>query len=273
MAAAREQLDLFGAPAAPAGAAPDEVDDQALDVERAAQRPRTRGACLAGGINAQRPCPWVTCPHSLLLELTAPNGDHAVAGEVAGLVVRGAVAQPQPSLLLNRARRDGRPALGRPPTLAPDASKREVAAFEDAAVEQLETMPETCALDVATRRPWPGDSSRGLGNTDEEVAEVLGLSVEAVIVAEAEARSQFRGQAYLGGMAPPATVPRTLSRREGETPEQAIARAKEHAAGTWWPRVADETPEAGEGRWTWQVYELVDAADGLRLAAESTSAR
>ena len=34
-------------------------DAEALEI----QRPRTRGDCLAGGCNAARPCPWVSCEH------------------------------------------------------------------------------------------------------------------------------------------------------------------------------------------------------------------
>ena len=35
------------------------------------QRPITRGDCLAGGINEQRPCPWISCAYHLGPEQTA----------------------------------------------------------------------------------------------------------------------------------------------------------------------------------------------------------
>ena len=50
-----------------------------------AERPRTRGDCLAGGCNAVRPCPWVSCEHHALLtrltnlEGAAISSDDAVA--------------------------------------------------------------------------------------------------------------------------------------------------------------------------------------------------
>lgn len=39
------------------------------------QRPVTRGDCLAGGVNAQRPCPWAGCAHHLALVVEARNGN------------------------------------------------------------------------------------------------------------------------------------------------------------------------------------------------------
>ena len=37
-------------------------------------RPTTRAECLAGGSNAQRPCPWASCAHHLALDV-ARNGN------------------------------------------------------------------------------------------------------------------------------------------------------------------------------------------------------
>jgi len=34
------------------------------------QRPRTRSDCIAGGCNAARPCPWVSCRHHLGLDVS-----------------------------------------------------------------------------------------------------------------------------------------------------------------------------------------------------------
>lgn len=35
-----------------------------------AERPRTRADCLPGGVNAQRPCPFVSCRHHLYLDVS-----------------------------------------------------------------------------------------------------------------------------------------------------------------------------------------------------------
>jgi hypothetical protein len=37
-------------------------------------RPQTRGDCLEGGINAQRPCPWAGCRHHLLTTINPQTG-------------------------------------------------------------------------------------------------------------------------------------------------------------------------------------------------------
>lgn len=37
-------------------------------------RPRTRGDCVAGGINAARPCPFVSCRHHLFLDVVESTG-------------------------------------------------------------------------------------------------------------------------------------------------------------------------------------------------------
>lgn len=39
------------------------------------QRPQTRGDCLAGGSNAARPCPWVSCTRHLAVEVDDYNGN------------------------------------------------------------------------------------------------------------------------------------------------------------------------------------------------------
>ncbi len=41
-----------------------------VDVER----PRTRGDCLPGGCNEERPCPWVACKHHLYLDVNPETG-------------------------------------------------------------------------------------------------------------------------------------------------------------------------------------------------------
>ena len=39
------------------------------------QRPATRGDCLAGGSNAARPCPWMSCAQHLALTVDENNGN------------------------------------------------------------------------------------------------------------------------------------------------------------------------------------------------------
>lgn len=43
-------------------------------------RPRTRADCLAGGSNAQRPCPWVSCAAHLALDVR-DHGSYATVKE------------------------------------------------------------------------------------------------------------------------------------------------------------------------------------------------
>lgn len=38
------------------------------------ERPHTRGDCMPGGVNAQRPCPWVSCRHHLFLDVNPETG-------------------------------------------------------------------------------------------------------------------------------------------------------------------------------------------------------
>lgn len=38
------------------------------------ERPRTRGDCLPGGCNAERPCPFVTCKYHLCLDVNPETG-------------------------------------------------------------------------------------------------------------------------------------------------------------------------------------------------------
>ena len=41
------------------------------------ERPKTRGDCLPGGCNEERPCPWVSCHHHLAIDVK-PNGNLVV---------------------------------------------------------------------------------------------------------------------------------------------------------------------------------------------------
>lgn len=38
------------------------------------ERPKTRGDCLPGGCNEERPCPFVGCKHHLYLDVNPKNG-------------------------------------------------------------------------------------------------------------------------------------------------------------------------------------------------------
>jgi hypothetical protein len=87
-------------------------------------RPVTRGDCMPGGVNEQRPCPYVSCKYSLALYV-GPLSEHS---------------PPKQSI-----RTDGLRAL------SSDDDQDVVDAWGDRLVAQLEAMPETCALDVADR--------------------------------------------------------------------------------------------------------------------------
>ena len=43
----------------------DELSDE--EIIASVPRPKTYGDCLPGGVNAMRPCPWVSCRHHLYL--------------------------------------------------------------------------------------------------------------------------------------------------------------------------------------------------------------
>jgi hypothetical protein len=38
------------------------------------ERPKTRGDCLPGGCNEERPCPWVSCDKHLYLDVNPTSG-------------------------------------------------------------------------------------------------------------------------------------------------------------------------------------------------------
>ena len=84
------------------------------------ERPTTRAECR----NGPRPCPWIGCRYHLLIEVT-PSGSLQLAG--AGT-------------------------KGRPAALPSSAGFVVVEAWTDEALELLEVMPYTCALDVAELR-------------------------------------------------------------------------------------------------------------------------
>jgi hypothetical protein len=48
--------------------------DEMVDYPADAVRPRTRGDCLPGGCNEERPCPFVGCRYNLYLDVNPANG-------------------------------------------------------------------------------------------------------------------------------------------------------------------------------------------------------
>jgi hypothetical protein len=111
-------------------------------------RPTTRAECL----QEARPCPWASCRHHLLLEVAAIKGGDDVRAT---------------TLRLNRPRR-GR---GRRSGLPATAVHQVVEQWIDNAVELLQSMRYTCALDIADEYPD--------GVTERSVGAVLGVSEKA----------------------------------------------------------------------------------------------
>jgi hypothetical protein len=105
----------------------------------AVPRPTTRAECL----QEARPCPWVSCRYHLLLEVAATKGGDDV--------------RPT-TLRLNRPR-SGR---GRRSGLPATAVHQAVEQWIDDAVELLQSMRYTCALDIADEYP-DGITERGVG--------------------------------------------------------------------------------------------------------------
>lgn len=130
------------------------------------QRPRTRGECKDG----PRPCPWVSCRHHLLLEIAS------------GKPIDGVRDARPTSIRLNRALEAG--LLGRRPGLAAVAPAEIVRAWIRDAVEHLDAMEYTCALDVADDHP---DGYPLVG-----VAELLGVTTAAIKEEVGPAGTQLR---------------------------------------------------------------------------------
>lgn len=159
-----DQLGLFGAPAV-------EVDD-APEVTAGAW---PRDCANPDGI---RPCPRVSCRHHLLL-------DEVYSG-------------PAPALAINRAGSLVQ-LRGRRPELAADATRAEVDAFADAAVEALWRLPDTCAREVAHRhRLARPDAFEAM--TWDEIAVVLGVADEDELIEEyAGIVDGLRGEVFAAG--------------------------------------------------------------------------
>lgn len=126
------------------------------------QRPTKRSECVDG----PRPCPWVSCRHHLLLEIS--HGKPRTNAD-------GTKRDARPTTIrLNRDEGDGR--LGRRAGLLAQCGAEVARAFIRDAVEHLEHMPETCALDVADKHP-DGIEISG-------VAMLLGVTAEAIASGE-----------------------------------------------------------------------------------------
>ena len=133
-------------------------------------RPTTRAECL----QEARPCPWASCRHHLLLEVAATKGGDDV--------------RPT-TLRLNRPRQ----LLGLPPGRtgrrsgpAASAAHHVVEQWIDDAVELLQSMRSTCALDIVDEHP-DGITERGVGL-------VLGVSERAARADVARAGEQLRAE-------------------------------------------------------------------------------
>lgn len=122
------------------------------------QRPRTRAECIDG----PRPCPWASCRHHLLLE---------IAYAKPRIDAQGNVRDTRPTTIrINRESPDGH--VGRRPGLRAQAPAEVTRAFVRDAVEHLEAMPYTCALDVVDEHP------DGLQLT--EIGDLLGVTCESI---------------------------------------------------------------------------------------------
>lgn len=113
-------------------------------------RPATRADCL----EEARPCPWVGCPHHLLLEI-APS--------------RGGSDRRPTTIRLNAPARNGH---GRREGLRSSAALVLVRAWIDDAVEHLAGMEYSCELDVLDDYPdgiYPAHIARLLGVSEQLV--------------------------------------------------------------------------------------------------------
>jgi hypothetical protein len=136
-----------------------------LDPMLAIPRPTTRAECL----QEARPCPWASCRYHLLLEVAATKGGDDV--------------RPT-TLRLNRPRSG----LGRRSGLPATAVHQVVEQWIDDAVELLQSMRSTCALDLA--RDYPD------GITERGVGLVLGVSETAARADIDRAIGKLRSEVY-----------------------------------------------------------------------------
>jgi hypothetical protein len=130
--------------------------------------PTTRAECL----QEARPCPWASCRHHLLLEVAASKGGDDVRATTLPLT--------RPRQL--RGLLPGR--TGRRSGLVATAAHHVVEQWIDDAVEQLQRMRYTCALDVAEEFPD--------GITERSVGLVLGISEKATRADIERAKERLR---------------------------------------------------------------------------------
>ena len=122
-----------------------EIDDQGDEPER----PRTRADCIDG----PRPCPWVSCRYHLLVDVK-PNGGIALNITRPG--------EKSAHTISRHTRHHDR--------------------LEDIAVERLEAMSETCALDVAEAG----------GASFARVGRLMGLTKQGVLAIQKRAHAKCK---------------------------------------------------------------------------------
>jgi hypothetical protein len=159
-------------PMLPSFTAPRHIPDPML----ALPRPTSRAECW----QEARPCPWASCRHHLLLEVAASKGGDDLRPTTLRL--------NRPSQLF------GLPPerLGRRPGLAASAAHHLVEQWIDDAVELLQSMRYTCALDIADEFP-DGITERGVGL-------VLGVSERAARVDIARATKTLRNLGFAASL-------------------------------------------------------------------------
>jgi hypothetical protein len=106
------------------------------------QRPATRGDCLAGGINAARPCPWVSCAQHLALYVHEGSGNVKVTSP--GLDGEPDLDAMRDTCALDVADRGGE-------TLdevgaATNLTRERIRQLESVALRALRALPMTCEL-------------------------------------------------------------------------------------------------------------------------------
>jgi hypothetical protein len=138
------------------------------------ERPQTRGDCLAGGSNAARPCPWVSCAQHLALDVSEDNGSIKVT-------VPGANGEPdldamRDTCALDVADRGGLTLEEAGATM--NLTRERLRQLEDAAQRQLKALPmtrELAGIEHVDSRGEVADSDDGSGaRTDQESADELG---------------------------------------------------------------------------------------------------
>jgi hypothetical protein len=128
-------------------------------------RPTTRAECKG----AQRPCPWASCRYHLLLEEAEPSETASPPDPNDDMNPDG--KRPR-SLRLNMPPRQGEQRIGRPSGLEYNDDEATVRVWMDDALERLQSMRWTCALDVVDAHP-DGISAAAIGR-------ILGVSEQAI---------------------------------------------------------------------------------------------